>query len=53
MFVATQALVWIQRFYLKVSACGAGKCKMQMLHASATDTPVPVAETELVLRTPN
>ena len=21
-FVATQALVWIQRFFLKVSACG-------------------------------
>ena len=46
---ATQTIVLIQRFYLKVSAYGAGKCKMQMLHASATDKPVPVAETELVL----
>ena len=46
---ATQTIVLIQRFYLKVSAYGAGKCKMQMLHASATDKPVPVAKTELVL----
>ena len=38
-----------QLYYLKVSACGVGKCKMQMLHAPATDKPVPVAKTELVL----
>ena len=41
MFVATQALVWIQRFYLKVSACGAGKCKMEIFYIFVSDRLPP------------